>query len=121
MGYAQLIKDNIELDTLLERYPLDRDFIMGLYELILETVLCKSDEIVIASNRYSANFVKGKLLKLNFFHMQYVMDCWHKNTAKPNNVKKYLLASLFNAVSTMDAFYTAEVNHDMANGLLKEG
>ncbi|MBQ3795976.1 MAG: replication initiator protein A [Butyrivibrio sp.] len=121
MGYAQLIKSNIELDTLLERYPRDRDFIMGLYELILETVICKSDEIVIASNRYSANFVKGKLLKLNFFHIQYVMDCWQKNTSKPNNVKKYLLASLFNAVSTMDAFYTAEVNHDMANGLLREG
>nr|WP_330363292.1 DUF6017 domain-containing protein [Butyrivibrio sp. VCD2006] len=31
-------------------------------------------------------------------------------------MKKYLLAALFNASSTMGAFYQAEVNHDMAYG-----
>ena len=39
-----------------------------------------------------------------------------QNKEKPRNVKKYLLAALFNAPSTMGAFYQAEVNHDMAYG-----
>ena len=39
-----------------------------------------------------------------------------RTTWKPRNVKKYLLAALFNAPSTMGAFYQAEVNHDMAYG-----
>ena len=32
------------------------------------------------------------------------------------NIKKYLLAALFNAPSTMDSYYQAEVRHDMAQG-----
>ena len=43
------------------------------------------------------------------------MDSWHKNTEMPRNVKKYLLATLFNAPSTADAYIRAEVNHDMAS------
>ncbi len=80
MGYAELIREIIDLDSLLADFPHDKDFIMGIYDLILETVLCKSDTIVVASNKYSTNFVRAKLLKLNMFHIQYVMDCWKKNT-----------------------------------------
>lgn len=115
LGYAELIRENIELDTLLVDFPHDKEFIMGIYDLILETVLCKSETIVVASNRYSTNFVRGKLLKLDKFHIEYVIDCWHKNTEMPRNVKKYLLAALFNAPSTADAYITAEVNHDMVS------
>lgn len=115
MGYAELIRENIELDALLVYFPHDKEFIMGVYDLILETVLCKSEDIVVASNKYSTNFVKAKLLKLNKFHIEYVMDSWHKNTEMPRNVKKYLLATLFNAPSTADAYIRAEVNHDMAS------
>ena len=32
---------------------------------------------------------------------------------KVKNIKKYLLAALFNAPSTMNGYYQAEVNHDM--------
>ena len=118
IGYAKLIKDNIALDILLERYPFDKEFLEGVYDLILETVLCKSDTIVVASNEYSTNFVRSKLLKLNSMHIEYVLDSWKNNIEKPRNIKKYLLAVLFNAPSTIDAFYQAEVNHDMAHGTI---
>jgi len=116
--YADIIRENISFDILMERYPCDRDFLQGVYDLILETVLSTSDYILVASSQYSANFVKGKLLKLNSMHIEYVMDCWNKNKEKPRNVKKYLLAALFNAPSTIGAFYQAEVNHDMAYGIV---
>ncbi len=115
MGYAELIRDNLDMDSLMTEYPHDKEFLQGVYDLILETVLCKSDTIIVASNRYSTNFVKAKLLKLNKFHIEYVMDCWSKLTDVPRNVKKYLLATLFNAPSTSDAFIRAEVNRDMYN------
>ena len=35
------------------------------------------------------------------------------NTTKVKNIKKYLLAALFSAPSTMNGYYQAEVNHDM--------
>jgi hypothetical protein len=37
------------------------------------------------------------------------------NTAKVRNIKKYMLAALFNAPATIGNYYQAEVNHDMAH------
>ena len=115
-AYANLIRENISLDILMERYPYDREILQGMYDLILETVLTSSETVIVASSKYSANFVRGKLLKLNSLHIEYVLENWKKNVNKPRNVKKYLLAALFNAPSTIDAFYQAEYNHDRAIG-----
>jgi hypothetical protein len=49
------------------------------------------------------------------------MDCLKNNTSDIRNIKKYLLAVLFNAPSTMDSYYTALVAHDMASGKLFGG
>ena len=51
--------------------------------------------------------------KLNYSHVEYVINCLGKNTTKVRNIKSYLLASLFNAGSTISSYYRAEVNHDM--------
>jgi hypothetical protein len=42
-----------------------------------------------------------------------VLECLHRNTTKVTNIRKYLLAVLFNAPSTMDGYYQAAVQHDM--------
>lgn len=112
-AYTEIIKENIELDILLERYPYDRELLTGIFDLILETVLCKNKSIVVASSEYSAELVRSKFLKLNMFHVEYAMDCMRKNTSKIHNIKKYLLAALFNAPSTISGYYQAEVNHDL--------
>lgn len=112
-AYSEILKENIELDILLERYPYDREMLTGIFDLILETVLCKNKSIVVASSEYPAELVRSKFLKLNMFHVEYAMDCMKKNTSKIHNIKKYLLATLFNAPSTISGYYQAEVNHDL--------
>ena len=72
MRYADIIRANTEIDLLIERSPLDKELLEGIYDLILETVLCKSENIVIASDRYPAGFVKSKFLKLNAGH---IVEC----------------------------------------------
>lgn len=52
-------------------------------------------------------------MKLDSMHVEYVMDCLRGNTTKVKNIKKYLLAALFNAPSTIKGYYQAQVNHDM--------
>ena len=47
------------------------------------------------------------------FQVKGVLHCISGNTTKVKNIKKYLLAALFNAPSTMNGYYQAEVNHDM--------
>ena len=112
-AYSKIIRKNLELDIMLERYPLEKELIQGIYELVLETVLTKGKTIVIASNEYPTELVKSKFLKLDSMHLEYVMDCLKSNTTKVMNIKKYLMASLFNAPSTISGYYQAEVNHDM--------
>lgn len=112
MRYDDIIRRNLELDILIERNPFERELLEGIYDLILEIVLSKSESIVIASNKYPTDFVKGKFLKLDASHVEYVMECFKGNTTKVRNIKKYLLAALFNAPTTISGYYQAEVNHD---------
>ncbi len=119
MRYEDIIRNNLELDILLERNPYEEELLNGIYELILETVMNKGETIVIASNKYPASFVKDKFLKLKSSHIEYVLECFKGNTTKVKNIKKYLLAALFNAPTTISGYYQAEVNHDMPQFALR--
>ena len=111
-AYSELIRENIELDILFERYPFEGEIIEGIYDLILETVLSTRDIIHIAKDDYPVQLVKSKFLKLNSSHIEYVLEVLKSSTSKVRNIKKYLLAALFNAPSMMGSFYRAEVNYD---------
>ena len=111
--YEQIIRENICYDDLLISHAEDRELIDGITDLILETVVGTRDEILIASSCYPADVVRSRFLKLNYSHIEYVLHCLRQNTTKVKNIRKYLLATLFNAPSTMDGYYQAEVNHDM--------
>lgn len=84
-----------------------------LYRLMAEIVGIERDTINIAGVEYPYQFVKGKLLKIGYSHIQYVLECLNRNTTKIHNIKAYLLTCLFNAPSTISSYYRAEVNHDM--------
>ena len=70
-AYENQIKENIDYDGLIISHSLDKDLIQGIYELILETVLCQNEEILIASNWYPAELVRSKFLKLEYSHIEY--------------------------------------------------
>ena len=112
-AYEKIIKDNIEYDALLQANRFDEKLVQGIFELILETVVSQSETILIASEKYPAALVKSKFLKLNYMHIDYVLSCMRGNTTKVKNIKKYLLATLFNAPTTIEGYYRAEVNADM--------
>ena len=113
-AYRDLIMDIVEYDFLIERYSKER--MDELVDLMLDTVCSKRDYITIAADDYPKEVVKSRLLKLNSGHIEYVFDCIDKNTTKVRNVRKYLLAALYNAPTTMDTYYRAEVNHDLYGG-----
>lgn len=112
--YQDFVRKNIEYDTLMEARPDDRDLIRQICDLIVEVVLSRSKEIVVASCRYPAELVRSRFLKLNYDHILYVLDCLDKTTTKVKNIRKYLMAALFNAPVTIDGYYRSEVRHDMS-------
>ena len=78
-------------------------------ELILEN----REMIRIAGDDYPAEVVKSRFLKLDSSHIEYVLDRMRENTTYVRNIKKYLLAALYNAPATIDSYYASLVNHDL--------
>ena len=115
--YREIIKDNIEYEHLCQHTKvIDRELLDEIVDLLVETVCSARTTIRIAGDDYPADLVKSKLMKLNSSHMEFVFDCISKNTTEIRNIKKYLLAVLFNAPSTINGYYTALVAHDMNTG-----
>jgi len=112
-AYENLVKETVDYESLEVTHHDDMRQVDEIVNLIVETVMCKNDKILIASNWYPAALVKKKVLMLTYSHIEYVLHCMSGNTSKVKNIKKYLLAALFNAPSTMNGYYQAEVNHDM--------
>ena len=112
-AYREIIKENIEYDILTVKLKQDISMLDEIVDLLTETICTQKDSVIIAGDVYPSAVVKSKLLKLNAEHIEYVIDCMKSNTTEVRNIKKYLLAALFNAPSTMDSYYTARVNHDL--------
>ena len=114
--YEEIIKDNISYDILKADLPYDGDRLDEIVDLILETVCTRRKTIRVAGDDYPAELVKSKFMKLDSEHIRFVLDCLNKNTTEIRNIKKYLLAVLFNAPSTIGNYYSSLVAHDMATG-----
>lgn len=115
-GYRELVKENIEYEYLVSSNPYKRDLIEEIMNLIVDTIVVRRKQIRIGNVEYPFELVKGKLLKLNMNHIQYVLECMEKNYSKIHNIKSYLLTALYNAPNTIGNYYQAEVNHDMYGG-----
>ena len=112
--YRQIILENIDYEILAADPQVDREQLDEITEIILDTVCTSRKTIRISSDDFPAEVVKSRFLKLNASHIQYVMSCMKENTTRIRNIKKYLLAALYNATFTMGSYYSALVQHDMA-------
>jgi hypothetical protein len=115
-AYRDMIKDNIEYEILVEQHPNELARLDEIVEIMLEILCTARKTIRVAGGEYSAELVKSKLLKLNSDHIEYVFDCLDENKTKIRNIKKYLIAVLFNAPSTIDNYYAARVNREVFGG-----
>ena len=112
-GYRELILENIEYDILIQNERMDRDRLDELVELMVDTVCSNREMIRVAGDDYPAEVVRSRFLKLNTSHIEYVLDRMRENTTYVRNIKKYLLAALYNAPATIGSYYTSLVSHDM--------
>ena len=112
-SYRELILENIEYDFWKNSDRVDHEMLDEITELIVDTVCSARKVIRIAGDDYPADVVKSRFMKLDSSHVQYVMDCMKDNTSYVRNIKKYLLAALYNAPTTINSYYSSLVQHDM--------
>ena len=112
-AYREVILENIGYEYLIEDPKMDREQLDEIAELIVDTVCSARKTIRVAGDDYPAEAVKSRFMKLDSSHVQYVMDCMKDNTTYVRNIKKYLLAALYNAPVTIGNYYSSLVQHDM--------
>ena len=115
-SYRNYLNSQLDMEIMYERYPYDRETLDAIMDLMLDVVCSKRRTIRIAGDDKPVSVVKSQFLKINSMHLEYVMDCMKKNPAKVRNIKQYLLAAIYNAPLTMQSYYQAWVNNDMAEG-----
>ena len=111
-AYREVIRENISYAALVHDKPNEINHIDGIVDLMTEIMLCQQKEILIASSWYPAETVKNRFMKLDINAIKYVILCLEKNTTEIRNYKKYMLAALFNAPSTIIGYYQSQVLHD---------
>ena len=108
--YRALICENIEYEYLAKSYG--ESDATGIVNIMVDAVCSKKDYLVIKSQEIPQAVVKSVLLKLDYSHVEYVLDCMRNTTSDIRNIKAYLLETLFNASATSGNYYKAKVNHD---------
>ena len=105
---------SLEVDLLLRLYPDDEDTLYQIVDLLVDTCATNRKLLHIAGDDKPAEVVRSRFMKLNADHIHFVLKCLAENSSPIRNMKQYLLASLYNAPTTMQLFYQNQTNHDLA-------
>ena len=111
--YADIIRENIGYDYLLESSPSQKGRINEIVGIMLDVVCSTKKYIRVNGEDFPQSVVKSQFLKLDSSHIEYVITALDKNTSDVRNIRAYLITALYNAPLTIDSFYSAMVNHDM--------
>ena len=105
---------SLEVELLLRLCPDDEDIIYQIVDLLVDTCATKRKMLRIAGDDRPAEVVRSRFMKLNADHIKFVLKCLAENSSPIRNMKQYLLASLYNATTTMQLYYQNQTNHDLA-------
>ena len=105
---------SLEIDLLLRLYPDDEDTLYQIVNLLVDTCATNRKTLRIAGDDKPAEVVRSRFMKLNADHIRFVLKCLAENSNPIRNMKQYLLASLYNAPTTMQLSYQNQTNHDLA-------
>ena len=115
-SYRQYFITQLDYQALQQQYPYQCRELEEILNILVDTVCSKNKTVRIAGDIKPLAVVKSQFMKLDYSHIQYVLDCKEKNGVEIRNIKQYLLAMLYNAPLTINNYYTAMFNNDRANG-----
>ena len=94
----------LEVDSFSNENPEEAEVMTGIVELLAETLTSGKSKLTICSRNLPMAVVRERFFRLTKSHVTYVIDCLNNTTTTINNIKKYMLAALFNAPVTFSAY-----------------
>ena len=104
------IREQIEYETLIRRYPADT--LDCMVRLIADAERSAATTLRIGKEDVPRAEVLERLRALDRFHIEYILDCLEESRPNIRNIRGYLLTALYRAPETMEGYYAAKVAHD---------
>ena len=105
------VMEQIEFEILSERNY--GHLLKDLATIIIDEICDNSEMARIGDKKISRDDLRQRLRMVDSSHIEYVIECFRENTAEIKNIRAYLLAMLYNAPVTMEAYYDAMYKRDM--------
>lgn len=101
------IKRQIEYECMAERY--DKRKLDELVEIMLDVAMSQGSTIRIGKNQeFPREYVQERFSRINALHIERVMDGISDNLVPVRSTKAYLMAVLFNSISTIEHYYSIQ-------------
>ncbi len=108
-----IVKDNIAYDEHMKDPDEDlRSRYEELFNVIKDTLIGQAEIIRIGETNYPYEVVKRRMLELNESHLCQVRDSIIRYPGEIHNMRKFMLASLFNAPAILGTYYRQRVFRD---------
>lgn len=111
--YEKLIKRNIDYDIISEQY--NKTWLDEIVAIMVDVVCSHEPTIRINKQEYPHEVVKSRFLKIDSSHIEYIDFALRSNTSEVRNIRAFLITTIFRSFETVDNWYAAKVNHDMAS------
>ena len=105
-----IVRNHISYDVMVEEF--DRKQLDEIVSIMVEVLCSGNPTYNISGEVYPAELVKERVCAINSSHIQYIFGCMKDTGSDIRNIKRYLLAALFNAPATISNYYDAKVRHD---------
>ena len=110
---------NIKIEIMRKEYnkkPLSKNILEDIVS-ICESILENSNQqkyYMISGSKISSKDFINRILKLNETHIEYIVESLNNNSTKIKNIKAYMLATIYNAIDTIETYYKNLINFDMS-------
>lgn len=111
---ASLFKNQIDYDAIVCDLPLKKPLLDEIVSITAEVLTSNMETARVNREERPMAHVKERLRALNIEHIKYVLTSFDNNMSEIKNVRAFIITSLYNAPATMDSYYAAKVNHDLA-------
>ena len=109
------IKQLFDYDVMVRDNPYRQQDIDSVMDILHTTMNTTKSTIRIAGEDKPSMVVIGKLMKLSYSEIIYVIEKYQEQTERIKNPTSYMLTLLYNAKEQMNLDITNQVSHDMAH------
>ena len=86
---TESVREQIEYDLIIGEDGYDAELVDEVVAQMVEAICSTKPNIRVAGENRSADVVRSRLLELNRFHVEFVLDCMRENTTEIRNIRAY--------------------------------